>query len=268
MELTFLGYCSNSFSSVNTVSFLINHNSRYSLFECGANTTNNLHQYVSNFSNIDNVFISHSHFDHFLGLPYFLVGRHLDIINRKKKEPDYIPEPLNVYLPKGLDNLVFRLLDVCHSDIKKLSFELIFHNIKEKKIYDGDFQVSAFEVNHTVSTFGFSVYLNNEKVISYSSDTLYNDKIVAALAGSKILIIEGMVPESEIAFSNKAKHATFTQAVNVINTIKPKLTFIVHLQPRYLPTQNDIISSINKQTTTETVFPVIGERYDVLRLLL
>lgn len=266
MKLIFLGYCSNSFSEINTVSFLLKHNDYYSIFDCGANTTTNLHKYVKNFSTVKNVFISHSHFDHFLGLPYFIIGRHLDVIARRKKEQDYVPEPLHIYLPEGLESIVNLLIEKCHSDVKKLSFELIFHTLCEGEIYNKDYVVNAFNVNHTVKTFGFTISINGEKLIGYSADTLYNDAIVNMLKGNKVLILEGMVPNEEIGFSTNSKHATFEQMCDVIKSTNPTKTFIVHLQPRYLSQRNEIINNLKQHLQGDVEFPTIGEEYEVLCL--
>ncbi len=266
MKLIFLGYCSNSFSEINTVSFLLKQNDNYSIFDCGANTTNNLHKYIKNFSAVKNVFISHSHFDHFLGLPYFIIGRHLDIIARRKKEQSYVAEPLNIYLPEGLEYLVNQLIEKCHSDIKKLSFDLIFHTLREGEIYNDDFVVNAFNVNHTVNTFGFTISLNGKKLIGYSADTLYNENIVNMLRDSKILILEGMVPNEDITFSTNSKHATFEQMCEVIKNTNPNQAFIVHLQPRYLSQRNEIVCSLKQQLKSNLDFPIIGQEYEILCL--
>ncbi len=267
MKLKFLGYCSNSFSSENTVSFLLYSDNALSLFDCGTSITNNLHSIVTNFADINNVFISHSHFDHFLGLPYFIMGRYLDIIAKKKNEPDFEPCDLNIFLPDGLQILVDNLISICHSDVPKLNYKINYHIISDGAIFKCDnFSVHVFEVDHTVKTFGFSISCKNEKVLSYTSDTLYNEKIISKLKGSTYLIIEGMVPESEINFSTKSKHATFEQMHEVVELIKPKIAFITHLQPRYLSKKEAIERQLNNIAGVKLLFPNTEEDYVLLCL--
>lgn len=265
MKLTFLGSCSNSFSSQNTVSFLIQDESLTVLFECGTSITNNLHGFVPNFSEISHVFVSHSHFDHFLGLPYFIIGRHLDVIAKRKTNPDFIPSPLHVYLPEGLERLVEQLIQTCHKDVTKLSYDLLYHTIDcNEEISLGSIDIKAFPVNHTVQTFGFSLYCDSHKLISYSSDTLYDDSIIEYFVGSLVLILEGMVPDSESVFSDKAKHATFNQMRSVVERIHPQKAFMVHLQPRYLKQTNEIITAVNTVEGSVIIFPEIGDTYELL----
>ena len=265
MKLTFLGSCSNSFSTHNTVSFFVQDHSAMILFDCGPSITNNLHAFIPNFSEIGYVFISHSHFDHFLGLPYFIVGRHLDVIAKKKADSEFIPAPLHVYLPGHLIPIVEELIHVCHKDIAKLAFELVYHAIDcGRDIPCGSISIKAFPVNHTVETFGFSIYQNSRKMISYSADTLYDDDIIAQFAGCEVLILEGMVPDSESGFSAKAKHATFNQVRNVVERIRPQKAFMVHLQPRYLKQAEEIIASINTVKDSVIYFPEVGDAHEIL----
>ncbi len=265
MKLTFLGSCSNSFSAHNTVSFLIEDNSSTVLFDCGPSVTNNLHAFVPDFSAINYVFISHSHFDHFLGLPYFIMGRHLDVIAKRKTDPEFVPSPLHVYMPEGLERLVEQLIHVCHKDVAKLTFDLLYHTIDcNGDVSCGNIDVKAFPVNHTVQTFGFSLYKDGRKLISYSSDTLYDDSIIDYFAGSAVLILEGMVPDNESVFSAKAKHATFNQMRSVVERIHPQKAFMVHLQPRYLKQTKEIVDAINTVKGSVIYFPEIGDTHEIL----
>lgn len=220
---------------------------------------------MPDFSTIDYVFISHSHFDHFLGLPYFLMGRHLDIISRRKKDPEFVPSTLHIYLPEGLEDLVEQLLQVCHKDVAKLTFDRVYHTIDCSKTVSCDtFDVKAFAVNHTVQTFGFSVYQGTHKLISYSSDTLYDERIIENFSGSNVLILEGMVPDSESGFSTKTKHATFDQMRHVVEQIHPQKAFMVHLQPRYLKQAQKIIETINTVKGSVIDFPDVGDVHEIL----
>ena len=74
-----------------------------------------------------------------------------------------------------------------------------------------------------------------------------------------------MTPETEIAFSRKAKHATFNDMLDVVNSIRPDMAFVVHLQPRYLGEKESIINKMNSMSESEILFPEVGRKY-VLRV--
>ena len=265
MKILFLGYGSNSFSAIKTVSFILNYEHDYFLVDCGPSITNNLHKHIPNFSMISGVYISHSHFDHFLGLPYFIIGRHLDIITKKKKNPNYIPSKLHIYLPNGLEDIIKMLIFSCHGDIKNLSYPIIYHTIEEGAEFkhNDELSIIPFEVEHTVKTYGCNFFYNGKKVVSYTSDTLYNKKILSNLNGCDCLILEGMVPNEEQSFSNSAKHATFNDVIDVVNTISPLCSFVVHLQPRFLEKKTEIEEVFHKKCSCDTSFPKEGKWYEL-----
>lgn len=265
MKLLFLGYGSNSFSAINTVSFILCYNHNYFLVDCGPSITNNLHKHIPNFSMISGVYISHSHFDHFLGLPYFIIGRHLDIIAQKKKDPSFIPTKLHIYLPNGLEEIIKMLIFNCHSDIKNLSYTIIYHTIEEGSMFKHNEELSIipFEVEHTVKTYGCNFFYNKKKVVSYTSDTLYNNRIISNLNGCVCLILEGMVPSEEQSFSKNAKHATFNDAIDVVNTINPLYSFVIHLQPRFLEKKTEIEEVFHNKSSCEISFPKEGKWYEL-----
>ena len=148
MKIRFLGYASNSFSSVNTVSFLLYNEDDIMLIDCGPSITNNLHSVVDNFTSITSVYISHSHFDHFLGLPYFMIGRHLDVLAKRKKDADYCARPLDIYIPSSLIEILQNLIKVCHKDIQKLSYDVNYHPLVEDDGIDfANSKIIPFAVN-------------------------------------------------------------------------------------------------------------------------
>lgn len=261
-KIVFSGFGSNSFSALNTVSFIYDNGHEKMLVDCGASALYNIHATVSSLCDISYCFISHSHFDHFLGLPYFIIGRNLDAIARKKSNPDYIAPDLTVFIQKGLSDSVMSLLSLCHPDVKKLNFNVKFVELTDSLNYVGEhFRVTAQSVNHSVTTYAMTIYEGTNKVLSYSSDTLYSDSIIEFLRGAKTAIIEGMVPDDQQAFSLKAKHATFSDAINASKKIGAERTIVVHLQPRYY-SQLEAINDMLKANGNIN-FPKPGEWYEV-----
>lgn len=263
-KITFLGFASNSFSAINSVSFIYDNGTDKLLVDCGATVLYNIHSIIENLVDINYCFVSHGHFDHFLGLPYFIIGRNLDAIAKKKRNPNCIISDLTILIDSELKNVLLLLLDVCHPDVKKLHFNINFVEINDSTVFEtNNFVLSAKKVDHTVKTFALSIFENNNKILSYSSDTLYDNKIIDYMRHSKYLVIEGMVPESEETFSQSAKHATFTDALKVSNKLNPKQAFLVHLQPRYRVEIDKIEESLQQQANAKIEFPKIGVWYEL-----
>lgn len=261
-KILFLGYGSNSFSKINSVSFLYKKNNTIMLVDCGSTIPFNLHAVVPSFIDITYCYISHSHFDHFLGLPYFIIGRNLDAIAKKKKNPDFIVPDLNIIIEKRLQKVLLDLIEICHSDIKDFTFNINFIDLHDSLTIDAsDFILNTKKVNHTVDTYGFSIFENENKLLSYSSDTLYSIDLEKFFQDSKYLIIEGMVPSSEDAFSKKTKHATFNEALKIAEVTNANYTYLVHLQPRYLESIQQIENQLKSNGLRNIGFPNTGEWY-------
>lgn len=264
-NIAFLGFASNSFSENNNVSFVYRNEKDIMLVDCGASAIHNIHSVVGNLADINYCFISHSHYDHFLGLPYFLIGRNLDVIAQKKLDPNYKASELNIIIAKPLRKLISTLQEVCHPDIKSLSYPINYIDIDEKtNVQASMFELQIKKMNHSVETYGFSLFEEKEKVLSYSADTLFNSEIIDFFRDSHYLIVEGMVPDSEDIFSKTAKHATFSEAVGVFQEINPEYAFVVHLQPRYFNRLDEINQELSVKGNNRLGFPKIGEWYDLL----
>ncbi|MCH2198107.1 MAG: ribonuclease Z [Flavobacteriales bacterium] len=125
---------------------LINVHDKLFLIDCGEGSQLQLRKYKFRFQRIDNIFISHLHGDHYLGLMGLLSSMHL--LGRKKK--------LNLYAPPALQEILevqFRASET------RLSFEIEYINsiVKEKTLLyeDRTVEVYAFPLMHRVKCSGF-----------------------------------------------------------------------------------------------------------------
>src|SRR4030095_10926340 len=75
---------------------LLNHDEKFFLLDCGEGTQMQLSHYRIRRSKIDHIFISDLHGDHYYGLIGLLTSFHL--LRRA--------EPLHVYAPKGLKEII------------------------------------------------------------------------------------------------------------------------------------------------------------------
>lgn len=266
-KIAFLGFASNSFSENNNVSFIYKNEKDMMLVDCGASAIHNIHSVVDNLAEINYCFVSHSHYDHFLGLPYFLIGRNLDVIAQKKRDPNYKASVLNIVISKPLRKLISILQETCHPDVKSLNYPIKYIDMDETtNVQASMFELHIKKMSHSVETYGFSLFEEEEKILSYSADTLYNQEIINFFKGSHYLIVEGMVSDSEDVFSKTAKHATFGEAVKVFQEVNPDYAFVVHLQPRYFNRLNEINQELSIKGNNRIGFPQIGEWYDLLRI--
>lgn len=262
--LIFFGIGSNSFGKLNTVSFAVNDPKEkgWLLVDCGPTIPREIRKARINFLDIRNIFISHGHFDHWLGLPYLLFGRHLEVLGEKKNNPNFLAPVINIVIERKLSNIIIELFKNCHSDIKELSYKVNYIDILPcslDKIALDNFELKVFQMIHGVETFGCKINDKSNKSISYSSDTLPCPKFIKAVEGTDYLIHEGMVPDSEIGFAKKTQHSTFQQAAEIAKNVKPKLTFLTHIRPNYFPHKDKIERELKRQFKIKIIFPDEGK---------
>lgn len=125
---------------------LVNIEGQYYLVDCGEATQLQLKRYKLRAQRIKNIFISHLHGDHYLGLMGLLSTMHL--MGRKT--------PLNLYGPKGLAEII--TLQLKYSETV-FNYEVTFHEVDatvSKVIHEDDYvTVKSIPLNHRIACSGF-----------------------------------------------------------------------------------------------------------------
>lgn len=114
------------------------------MFDCGEGTQRQM-QRSTGLVPVDDIYITHFHADHYLGLPgllktYELVGREA---------------PLRVIGPRGLEGLLASMRRI----VGRIGYplELVELDPAEAIEYDAGYQVAAFEVSHRVEALGYAL---------------------------------------------------------------------------------------------------------------
>lgn len=125
---------------------VLNYNGRLYLIDCGEGTQIRLSEYNIKRSRINHVFISHLHGDHIFGLPGFINS----FMHFSRTEP------LHVYGPKGIRQLIDTILRLSES---RIEFDVIFHEFthtgKQKILEESNLRVFAFPMVHRIATYGY-----------------------------------------------------------------------------------------------------------------
>lgn len=119
------------------------------LFDCGEGTQKQLMKSPISFMGIDNVFITHFHGDHFLGLLGMVQS--MSFNNRDK--------PLNVYGPKGAVRVLSNAFNVGYFNLK---FDVIVNELEFDSKYKFDkFSITTFKNDHTVPAMSYKLEEKN-----------------------------------------------------------------------------------------------------------
>jgi ribonuclease Z len=239
------------------------------LFDCGEGTQRQLLRSSVGLVDLHEIFITHFHADHVLGLPgmlktFALRGREL---------------PLDVYGPHGLRDLLGSLKRV----VGRLSYDLRLVELEPGDVLERrDYRLATFGVDHGVSSLGWSlieatrpgrfdvaqadalgvpngpergalqhgqaVALGDGRTVTpdqvlgpprpgrkvvITGDTAPTDEIVEAAWGADVLVTEATFAEEEHERAEETLHQTAAQAAESAQRAEVELLALTHLSNRY-----------------------------------
>ncbi len=250
-----------------TASVMLVRGGQRMMFDCGEGTQRQLQRSLG-LSQVDEIYLTHFHADHILGLPGLL--KTYDLTARE--------EPLTIYGPRGLRDL-FKVLGrlIGRTDY---SLDLIEIDPGEAVRHDGA-EVRAFAVEHSVRGNGY-VLMEEERpgrfdpeaakrlgvtegpafaslqrgeevpgsagpvrpeqvmgeprpgrTIALTGDTAPCHSTVAAAADADLLIHDASFSEEEVQRAADTGHSTVGQAAAVAREAHVKMLALVHISSRY-----------------------------------
>jgi len=258
------------------------------LFDCAEGTQRQLLRSSVGLVDLPEIFLTHFHADHVLGLPgmlktFSLRGREL---------------PMDVYGPRGLGDLMASLKRV----VGKLSYDLRLVELEPGDVLERDgFRLAAFAVAHGVTALGWSLIegtrpgrfdvavadalgvpngpergrlqhgeavtladgttIAPEQVVgpprpgrklAITGDTAPSETIVEAAWGAEVLITEATFSEEEAERARETMHQTAAQAADVAKRADVRLLALTHLSNRYFGPE---IAREAREIFPETVVP-------------
>lgn len=201
-------------------------------------------------------FISHLHSDHTAGLSDLILTPW--VLERN--------EPLKLYGPKGLKDMVSHILEAYKIDIdfringpekaNEKGYKCEVHEIEEGIIYkDEKVSVEAFKVEHgDLISFGYK-FISKDKTIVVSGDTKALDVVCKKSKDADILVHEveytkGLKDRDPKWFNyHKSVHTLSTDLAEIAKKAKPKLIVTTHriYHMNILDNSKDIVKEMNKR---------------------
>ena len=264
------------------------------LFDCGEGTQRQLLRSVG-LPDLEHVFLTHFHADHFLGLPgmmktFGLRGREV---------------PLTIYGPRGLRGLMSDLRRI----YGRLAYELIVRELEptEAVQFDG-YRIGAYAVDHGVEALGYAMFEDERpgrfdparasalgvkagpefgrlqkgepveangrvveprevmgeprpgRAIVVSGDTRPCDTTIAIARGAGLLIHDGTFADEEEERARQTGHSTARGAAQVAHDADVSLLALTHLSSRY------VASLIEKEAREVFDSSVVPRDFDVIEV--
>ena len=173
------------------------------LFDAGRGVSQRLWQIDVRLGSVTNVFLTHLHSDHVVGLPdVWLSGWQQTAFGRR-------PSPLRVWGPPGTTDFVNGLRTAYHADVRARttigipdsSTAIEGRDVMEGIVFDQDgVRVTAFTVDHgnpPIPSFGYRVDFGGRSVV-ISGDTRRSDNLVRFARDTDLLVHEVMASSGDV----------------------------------------------------------------------
>ena len=187
---------------------------------------------------INHIFLTHSHSDHIIDLPFLI-----ETFFEQRTTPLKIygsSETINSLKKHIFNNEIwpdFSQINLLNSEKKALEFIIIKPN-EIIKIHD--FKIKAIFANHIEGSYGFTISRANETYV-ISGDTYFNEKLIEELNSNKeikILICECSFPNNMENLAFDSKHLTPKLLSNMLKKINRDdlKVYIYHIKPSFSKT--------------------------------
>jgi ribonuclease Z len=265
------------------------------LFDCGEGTQRQLQRSAIGLPDLDEIFLTHYHADHFLGLPGMLKTFAL----RGRGET-----PLTVYGPRGLGELFNRLKPF----LGRLPYPLTLRELEAGETVERDgYTIEGFPVEHGLEALGYAIAeparpgrfdvaaadalgvpdgpargeLQAGQEVTVASgrtvapdevlgeprpgrrvvltgDTAPSPTVVQAADGADLLIHEASFLSDEAERARETMHSTAAEAAEVARLARVRLLALTHVSPRYFgPELADEARAVFPETVVPRDFDVI-----------
>jgi ribonuclease Z len=251
---------------------VLNIHDKLFLVDCGEGTQMQMRKFKVKMQRINEVFITHMHGDHYLGLMGFISSMHL--LGRKAK--------LTVYGPAELKAILELQLKASQTFLEYPLEVVAVDTAAKQCLYDDkSLRVYSFPMKHRIECVGYlfeekerkpkitkesislyglipsqiiqlknglPVVLENgstlepqtvceepepPKRFAYCSDTAYSEKVIEAIKGCSTVYHESTFLESEAERAKTTFHSTARQAAQVAKAAGAKRLILGHFSSRY-----------------------------------
>jgi len=298
LDVVFLGTAASMPTAQRSpAALLVRRGSERLLFDCGEGTQRQLQRSAIGLPDLQEIFLTHYHADHFLGLPGMLKTFAL----RGRDET-----PLTVYGPRGLSELFSRLRPF----LGRLPYPLTLSELEPgERVERGEYAIEAFAVDHGMDALGYALVEQGRpgrfdvaaadalgvpdgpargtlqggqeieladgrtvkpadvlgeprrgRKLAITGDTAPSPVVVQAADEADLLVHEASFLAEEAERARETMHSTAADAAEVARLAQVGLLALTHVSPRYFGPE--------LEAEAREVFPdtVVPRDFDVIEV--
>jgi ribonuclease BN (tRNA processing enzyme) len=234
MKLTVLG----SGTSVphprrSSPAFWLDTNAGSILLDFGPDAAHRMAQERLDWPNLDVIWISHFHLDHFGGLAPFLFSL------KWSPQTQGRTKSLKLIGPRGLKRLLETINDANNYRLFKQTFDVVVSEIEPNEELEilPDLRATTLKTKHNAESLALRLTEEDGKTFVYTSDTGFTNELATFAANVDVLLLES----SFIRNKPMETHLELTEAIEIAESCGPKKLVLTHLYPEW--DEVDVVAS-------------------------
>ena len=250
MRVTFIGVGEAFDENLPNTSVLVREQGRALLLDCGFTAAQAFWRYAENPLELEGVWISHFHGDHYFGIPALLV----------RSIEEGRTSPLTIVGQPGVSNIVLAAMHLAYpGTLSKAEFEVRFLEAVEGKALEASgFQLTFAPSSHPSPCLAVRVKGRSGSLF-YSGDGRPTDESLDLAGGCSLIVHEAFALEADYP-----GHGTVDGALGFARSAGAGALALVHVQRRVRRTRaSEIRARLDKAGELRAFLPEPGQTLDI-----
>jgi ribonuclease BN (tRNA processing enzyme) len=219
------------------------------LLDCGYSAPGNLWKLYPDQSFLDALYISHTHADHYFGVPPLLVR-----MWEEKRE-----KPFTIICPKGSISTVEELVEYGYKGIsERFGFTITFKEAEEAKtITLNELELSFARTEHPANNHALKVS-DGKHSVCFSGDGMFTEETEKLYRNSDLVIHEAYLYDTKLP-----GHACVTDLVQMAKANNIACLALTHLQREFRKNYSDTLKKELVDEKIRVIVPKPSEEFEL-----